>query len=106
MLRVWQDANQDGVSSSTELKSLSDYGISAIGLTRKMTGHAIEGADDNVIYATSDVVHADGSITTAGDVFLSYDSQQHNLTIAMPYLNSTGTLPARRAPNRSHPIPV
>ncbi|HKU63746.1 MAG TPA: cadherin domain-containing protein [Rhizomicrobium sp.] len=74
--QVWRDANQDGVSTPDELKSLSDYDIQAIGLTRSMTGQSIEGATDNVLYATADVFHTDGSISMAGDVFLSYDGAE------------------------------
>jgi len=71
--QVWCDANQNGVSDSGELKSLADYGVVAINLTRTPTGESPSATDDNVVYATADVVHSDGSIGTAGDVYLAYD---------------------------------
>lgn len=73
--KVWRDANQDGISTPDELKSLADYGIQAINLTSQKTGQTTQGASDNVLYATTDVVHDDGSISQAGDVFLAYDQQ-------------------------------
>jgi hypothetical protein len=72
--RIWQDANQDGVCGSNELKTLADYAIKGINLTRNVTGQTAEGASDNVIVATANVLHTDGSLSTAGDVFLSYDA--------------------------------
>ncbi|HEY0283494.1 MAG TPA: hypothetical protein VGC27_12825, partial [Rhizomicrobium sp.] len=71
--RVWRDANQNGVCGSSELKTLASYGITAINLTQNLTGQTIEGASDNVLYATADVLHGDGSVSGAGDVFLAYD---------------------------------
>ena len=71
--RVWCDANQDGVSTPDELKSLASYNITAINLTQNLTGQSIDGATDNVLYATANVLHTDGSTSTAGDVFLAYD---------------------------------
>ncbi len=49
-LKVWQDANSDGVSQSGELKSLAEWGIESIGLTT--TAGSIPDAD-NLIGATS-----------------------------------------------------
>jgi hypothetical protein len=71
--RVWRDANQDGVSQSDELNTLAGYGIKAINLTRSLTGQTADGADENVLYATTEVLHIDGTTSAAGDVFLAYD---------------------------------
>ncbi|MEZ5996460.1 MAG: cadherin domain-containing protein [Hyphomonadaceae bacterium] len=70
---IWQDANQDGVSQASELRSLADWDIAAINLTPRLTGADPEAASDNVIYATTDFVRSDGSRGDVGDVFLSYD---------------------------------
>jgi hypothetical protein len=70
--RVWQDANHDGVSQAEELRTLGEHGITAINLTRDLTGHTAEGAADNVITATSEFVRADGTTGIVGDVLLSY----------------------------------
>jgi Ca2+-binding RTX toxin-like protein len=72
--KVWRDVNQDGISTPDELKSLGDYDVKAINLTARATGQTLQGATDNVLYATTDVVHGDGSISQAGDVFLAYDT--------------------------------
>jgi Ca2+-binding RTX toxin-like protein len=70
--RVWQDANHDGVSQTEELRTLGEHGITAINLTRDLTGHTAEGAADNVITATSEFVRADGTTGVVGDVLLGY----------------------------------
>jgi Ca2+-binding RTX toxin-like protein len=70
--RVWQDRNQDGVSQADELRSLSDAGVKAIGLTLTPTGASVAGATDNVITATADLVRSDGSVGVVGDVTLAY----------------------------------
>lgn len=69
--RVWQDRNQDGISQADELRSLSESGVRAIGLTRSLTGNTVDGAMDNVITATSDLVRSDGTIGVVGDVSLA-----------------------------------
>ena len=40
---VWQDANSDGISATTELSRLSDQGIQSIGLNAEPALHFIEG---------------------------------------------------------------
>jgi trimeric autotransporter adhesin len=37
-LKVWQDLNQDGISQTTELKTLSQWGITSIGVNGTTTG--------------------------------------------------------------------
>jgi Ca2+-binding RTX toxin-like protein len=74
--RVWQDANQDGVSQAAELRSLADSGIEAIGLTRTLTGQtAAEGSLENVVSATAEMVRSDGSGGVVGDVAFAYLEQ-------------------------------
>ncbi|WP_281360060.1 calcium-binding protein [Caulobacter soli] len=70
--QVWRDANQDGVSQASELKSLSDYKVTAIGLTLSLTGAKPEGATDNVVYATASYVREDGTVGAVGDVMLAF----------------------------------
>jgi Ca2+-binding RTX toxin-like protein len=74
--RVWQDANHDGVSQQQELRTLADRGITAINLTRRLTGESIEGATGNVITATTQYVNADGTTGLVGDVSLAYGDTQ------------------------------
>jgi Ca2+-binding RTX toxin-like protein len=70
--RVWKDANQNGISEAGELLTLSDAGVRAINLTLNLTGQSVEGAADNVIYATSEYVRYDGTTRDIGDVFFAY----------------------------------
>lgn len=99
--RVWQDANQDGVSQAEELRSLADHEISAINLSRSMTGDTIEGATENVVVATSDYVRTDGSTGAAGDVSLAFSAVDLQVTIldeSDPQAQSTQNPPAASAP--------
>jgi hypothetical protein len=70
--QLWQDANQDGISQSNELRSMRDAGIVGIDLNRQLTGEATSGAPDNVVTATSYFVRDDGTTGTVGDVSLRY----------------------------------
>ncbi|MGH8236199.1 MAG: cadherin domain-containing protein, partial [Steroidobacteraceae bacterium] len=97
---VWQDANQDGVSQADELRSIADRGISAINLTRSMTGDTVEGATENVTVATSEYVRTDGSIGAVGDVSLAFRAVDVQVTIldeSDPQAQSTQEQQAGRA---------
>lgn len=72
--QVWRDADQDGVSAPEELKSLAEVGVRSISLDLVETGAVVEGATDNVLYATSEFVRQNGSTGDVGDVFLAYKS--------------------------------
>ncbi|TLY41876.1 MAG: hypothetical protein E6K58_09100 [Nitrospirae bacterium] len=78
-VQVWRDANQDGQTDRGELKSLADWGITAIGMERKDSEvpEALDGRG-NILFGTSSFTRADGSVGTVGDVafaFLSGASQ-------------------------------
>jgi Ca2+-binding RTX toxin-like protein len=86
--QVWRDTNQDGVSQASELKSLSDYKVTAIALTLSLTGAKPEGASDNLIYATSSYVREDGTVGAVGDVMLAY-GPSGSATSATPVVPAT-----------------
>lgn len=70
-LKVWVDANQNGVSDDGEIQTLAELGITEIGLAgRANTQKAKVG--DNVVLATSTFKRTDGSIGTVGDVALAF----------------------------------
>lgn len=71
--RIWQDANQDGVSQAAELQTLAHWNVRAVNLTPTLTGASIESSRDNVLYATAEFVRGDGTLGFVGDVYLSYD---------------------------------
>ncbi|MEA3030191.1 MAG: hypothetical protein QOG13_1516 [Sphingomonadales bacterium] len=76
---VWQDANQDGVSQASELRTLAQAGITTIGLTLNRTGEDPATAEDNVIYSTSSYGLSDGTRRLLGDVMLSYEPGEAQL---------------------------
>ena len=72
---VWQDTNQDGVSQSDELHSLSSLGITAISLT---TTAANQNISDATITNISSVTYADGHTTQLGDAWFNVqDATDH-----------------------------
>jgi Ca2+-binding RTX toxin-like protein len=70
---IWRDANQDGVSQSGELKSLANWDIAAINLTKQPVGPEVAETGGNIVHAMTDFERGDGSIGFAADVALSYD---------------------------------
>jgi len=70
--RIWQDANQDGVSQADELRSLAERGVVSISLNFTPTGQSLDGAG-NITYSTTEFFRADGTTGAVGDVFLSFD---------------------------------
>lgn len=64
---VWQDANQNGISESDELKSLVEAGITSINLTPTPSteGSGVEGVN---LLNTSTFTFADGTTAALGDV--------------------------------------
>ena len=71
-LKLWVDADGDGISDAGEVKSLADHGITEIGLM----GRAVEGKakpGQNIVLATSTFKRSDGSSGTVGDVALAFE---------------------------------
>ena len=64
-LRVWRDVNQDGISQTSELKTLSDLGISSINTRASITGGQNQN-NGNVIIGSSSFMQSDGTIKTSG----------------------------------------
>lgn len=70
-LKVWQDANGNGVTDSGELKSLAELGITEISL-RAQNREGSAGVGDNVLLGTSSFTRANGSTGTVGNAVLAY----------------------------------
>ncbi|PZQ48653.1 MAG: hypothetical protein DI551_01410 [Micavibrio aeruginosavorus] len=68
-LKVWQDANSDGISQAEEMKSLSDVGIKSIGLQAQEVSYDIAG---NPITHQSSVTFEDGSKSDIVDAWFAY----------------------------------
>src|SRR2546427_1608999 len=72
-LLVWQDANQNGRTDPGELTSLTERGITSIGLDRR--GPAVvepSSAFENFLFGTSTFTRVDGSVGAVGDVALAF----------------------------------
>jgi hypothetical protein len=70
-LKVWIDANGNGVSDEGELKSLAELGIASFDLNpHNASGKAKVG--DNLLLATATFTRTDGSVGTLGDAALAF----------------------------------
>ncbi|WP_236939895.1 hypothetical protein [Francisella uliginis] len=62
-VKVWQDADQDGVTDQGELLSLADAGISSIDLNAKTVNQSVAGG---ILRKTSTATNTDGTTTAVG----------------------------------------
>lgn len=78
-LKVWVDADSDGVTDAGELKTLDEVGITSIGLSaRNLEGTAKVG--DNVLISTSTFTRSNGSTGTVGNAALAYKPGKASVT--------------------------
>lgn len=70
-LKVWVDYNQDAVTQTSELHSLSEYGIVGLNLTTTPVGSKVSG---NTVVETASFVRADGTTGMYGEVLLNVDN--------------------------------
>jgi Ca2+-binding RTX toxin-like protein len=75
-LRLWQDLDQDGVTDSGELKTLSSLGISAIGLSSD--GQAVDVGSSTVV-GTSLYLSTTKGLGTVGDLALAADNDGYKI---------------------------
>lgn len=71
-LKVWQDANHNGVSDDGELHGLTDLGIKEISLTATTVGEAAK-VGRNLPLTTSVYTKDNGVTATIGNVALAFD---------------------------------
>ncbi|MEM1146273.1 MAG: Ig-like domain-containing protein [Pseudomonadota bacterium] len=67
---VWQDRNSDGLSTSDELRSLTDVGIRRIALTRQDDTFSSDGPLGNTVFGQAALIWEDGRTGMIGDVEL------------------------------------
>ncbi|MCG7657596.1 calcium-binding protein [Neisseriaceae bacterium CCUG 44465] len=70
-LRVWQDANQDGISQSDELHTLADLGIQSLNTTYKDVSQDL--GNGNSIAQLGSYTKTDGSTAQMADLLLAND---------------------------------
>jgi hypothetical protein len=81
-LKVWVDANGNGITDAGELKTLSDLGITEISLIgRNIDGTAKVG--DNVLISTATFKRENGTVGTLGNAALAYKPGQANAVSAL-----------------------
>ncbi|MEM6339703.1 MAG: Ig-like domain-containing protein [Pseudomonadota bacterium] len=83
---VWQDRNSDGLSTSDELRSLSDVGIRRIALTRQDDTFSSDGPLGNTVFGQAALIWEDGRTGMIGDVelrALSGNLEEQRLTEQM-----------------------
>lgn len=72
-LKVWVDANQDGISQGDEIKSLVDLGIQDISLGQTSTSDTAK-VGHNLVLSTSTFTWANGVTATIGNVALGFEA--------------------------------
>ena len=72
--QIWRDLNQNGISETNELFSLSALGIKSLNLTLNLTGDELVN-DRNVLFATSQFHRTDGTTGLIGDVSFAFDPE-------------------------------
>jgi Ca2+-binding RTX toxin-like protein len=96
-LRVWQDANQDGISQSAELKTLDDLNITAIHLAK--VENSVPLANGNVLADLGSYTRSDGTEGGAGtaaqlaDIDLAVDSFHSQFADHIPLTAAASALP-------------
>ncbi|MEO8024744.1 MAG: calcium-binding protein [Polaromonas sp.] len=69
-LKIWQDTNQDGISQSTELKTLAELSISSIGVNGTAAGPQAGQVINSNLVALSTTFTQDGQTHTVGAIDL------------------------------------
>ena len=89
-LKIWQDANQDGISQAHELKSLNEQGFQEIKLTP--TGGAQTQANGNQITSSAGYTKTDGTSGTYGNLSLASNDFYREFTDKIALTETAHTL--------------
>ncbi|MEQ1814631.1 MAG: hypothetical protein ABL860_09320, partial [Candidatus Nitrotoga sp.] len=96
-LKVWRDLNQDGISQSNELTSLTDAGIESFNTARTLNSQMLPSG--NQIADLGIFTRADGSTSSIGapqkmaDINLALDTFHRTFTDTIPVTAQTAVLP-------------
>jgi hypothetical protein len=107
-LRIWQDANQDGISQASELRTLSDAGIASLNVTGQASSINLGNGNSQPFSGTftrtngstgaSGVAEVSGSLLLAGNNFyreFTDDPVVTSTAAALPQMPSTTKNAAR-----------
>ncbi|MBB4642631.1 cadherin domain-containing protein [Rhizorhapis suberifaciens] len=99
-LLLWQDANQDGVSQASEMKSLSQAGISALVLPGIATPFTLGIGESRAIDSFT-VEFTDGSTGSASNLLLAYTEPQIAAPIVLDFdEDGAGLVPLAGSPTK------
>lgn len=104
-LRVWRDANQNGVSEASELKTLAAAGIVSLSTAYTKSGATNQG---HKVFETSTFVKSNGSVGNVADILFQKDDvnswyvgdgtpasvKVDGVAFFLPYSRGYGTLPS------------
>lgn len=90
-LKVWVDANGNGVSEAGELKSLAELGITEISVVGRATDARAK-IGQNIVLATSTFTRTDGTIGTVADAALAFRPSRAAPTLGGGGDSAGGTL--------------
>ncbi|MCU7806252.1 MAG: hypothetical protein KZQ73_00035 [Candidatus Thiodiazotropha sp. (ex Semelilucina semeliformis)] len=89
-LKIWQDINQDGVSQSNELHSLSDLGIESISTNAQTVNQNLNG---NTLTALGAYTKTDGTQRVAGDLLFAASNFLTDFTDSIEIPQALQSLP-------------
>ena len=105
-LRVWQDQNSDGVSQTNELKTLSETGITSIGVTyASIESFEAQNVTKQRSFFTTETIDSDGNIVVGGgnidDVWFTTNTQDTARDTTVTLKDSVAILPDYRGAGRA-----
>jgi Ca2+-binding RTX toxin-like protein len=90
-LRIWQDANQDGVSQAPELRTLDAAGIQSISLESTLRNTNLR--NGNVLTREGSFTRADGTTGQTGELNLAIDTFRTKFASSVAIVDSVRALP-------------
>jgi hypothetical protein len=93
-LKVWVDANRNGITDAGELKTLQELGIASISLAAAANQTQVK-LGDNVLLATSSFTLTDGTVRTVGDAALAYKPSGGGSAAASSFTGALGAIGER-----------
>ena len=90
-LRVWRDANQDGVSQASELYTLAELGIASIGTQSQPT--RINLGDGNQVSHLGTVTMENGTVRVVGNTWFDADTFHSQFEDSIPLADGVSELP-------------